>query len=288
MNGMRRATSRGLIVLMVAVVVSVIVEAALVVAVFVSPTAADKLKEIAAAADRAWNGSDDGPGLRTRAARAADDAFEGWVAPLWRGPEAPDPDPGFTACVDCHPDYASTRRFAVYMDHPLHAEIGVACETCHPSNPHPDPPRPQEAVCADCHAEVQEQESCALCHPPGSLPHFYLLGAERSSAVRCDVCHPKGTFATHADQPRIHPGDLTGANEEICLSCHEEETCASCHAEPHPPDWPSTHGESVGFVGAASCITCHSTTWCADRCHAVTDTNPFVPKPLPTSGASPG
>lgn len=287
MNPEPRRRPRGLVLLIVVIVGLLIVEAGLVVAVFVSPTAGAKLEQIAASADRAWNGTDDDPGLRTRTARAANGLYDSWIVPLWKGPEPTDPDPAFTACVECHPDYSTQRKFTVYMDHPLHAEIGVECATCHPANPHPRPPRPQEAVCAECHTEVQDKESCGVCHPPGSLPHFYLFGASRSSIVRCDVCHPKGMFATRATEPQVHLEDLTGANVETCLSCHEDATCTRCHGEPHPPDWLTIHGEPVGYDGAGSCARCHTTTWCADRCHAVTQTNPFVPRPLPTPGVRP-
>lgn len=283
----RRARRKGLIVLVVVIFMVLLVEAAVVTAVFVSPTAGEKLEEVAASADRAWRGTDDEPGLRTRSARAASEAYEGWIVPLWKGPEPPAADPEFTACVDCHPDYAKERSFTVFMNHPVHAEIGVTCATCHPQNPHPNPPRPTEAMCAECHTEVQERESCGFCHPPGSLPHFYLLGAPRGAAVRCDVCHPQDTFRTTATDPHLSGEVLSGADEELCLSCHEDSTCASCHEPGHPAGFIDTHGMNIGRASTGSCTTCHTTDWCADRCHAVTPGNPFVPHPLPTPGVRP-
>jgi hypothetical protein len=262
-------------------------EGMLVAAVFISPSMGEKLESVAASADRAWSGTEDRPGLRTRAAETAQGVYDDWIAPLWRGPQPPAAEPEFTACVDCHPDYATQRKFTVYMNHPLHAEIGMECVTCHPANPHPSPPHPQEAVCAECHTEVEDEEACGYCHPPGALPHFYPMGAPKSAAVQCDVCHPKGAFDQHGSEPLVPSEDLTGANDEACLACHQDTTCSSCHAEPHPPGWETTHGEPVGRNGATNCITCHTSAWCADRCHAVTLTNPFLPDPLPSTGVRP-
>lgn len=278
---------RGLIVLVVAIVAVLLIEAAVLVAVFVSPSAGSKLESVAASAERVWSGTEDEPGFRTRTARAARSAYEDWIVPLWEGPQPAHADPEFTSCVECHPDYASQRRFDVYMNHPLHAEIGVACITCHPANPHPNPPRPTEATCAECHPEVQSDEDCGFCHPPGSLPHFYLLGAPRDAAVRCDVCHPKGAFDVHATERQVEVGAFTGADETACLSCHQETSCDRCHSTPHPPGFETQHGRGAGFGGAGACVGCHTTTWCADRCHSVTDLNPFEPTPIPSAGVRP-
>ncbi len=283
----RRRASKGLVVLITVIVVLLLVEAAVVVTVFVSPTASQKLEDVATAADRAWSGTEGEPGLRTRSARTARRAYDEWIAPLWRGPAPPPADPEFTACVECHEDYASERRFNVYMNHPLHAEIGVACEACHPESPHPNPPRPQEAACAECHPEVDDPEACGFCHPPGSLPHFYLFGAPKNTAVRCDVCHPKGAFDMRGSEPLVERDSLTGADEEACLSCHEDQTCESCHIPSHPVGWIDVHGTGRGQGASSNCYACHSGTWCSDRCHAVTSRTAFVPKPLPTVGVRP-
>lgn len=280
----RRRRRRGLVVLLSVIVVVLLAEAGLVVAVFVSPSAGERLESAATSARRAWGGTEGEPGVRTRSAQAAERWFDAWIAPLWRGPEDPQAEPEFTACVDCHEDYATTRRFGVYMNHPLHAEIGVRCETCHPTNPHPSPPRPREAVCEDCHAEVRQEDQCGYCHPPGSLPHFYQLGAPRDASVRCDVCHPKDAFDAAATEPLIDVGAFGGQDAGACRSCHEDTTCESCHDNGHPVGWATTHG---AYALGADCSTCHTVTWCADRCHAVTSVNPLQPKPLPSAGVRP-
>ncbi len=274
-------------VLVAIVLALLLAEGALVVAVFVSPSAGDRLEGLAASAERIWSGAEGRPGLRDRAIAAARRSYQDWIAPLWEGPRTPSPRPDFAACVDCHPDYAKERRFGVYMDHPLHAELGVACVDCHPETPHPSPPLPQESVCADCHPEVRDAKACGTCHPPGSLPHFYLLGADREAAVRCDVCHPKDVFTARGEEPLVPHEDLTGRDRATCLACHQETTCERCHGEPHPTGWLGSHGEGVAQTGSSTCDTCHTGTWCADRCHAVTPTNPFSPRPLPSPGGSP-
>jgi hypothetical protein len=273
------------------VVMILLVEAALVVGVFVSPGTADRLKDVVASVDRSWNGTDTEPGLRTKTARAISDGYHEWVTPLWSEQSAPTSDPEFSECVECHKDYAKTRRFpTVYMNHPLHAEIGVACDTCHPQNVHPNPPRPQEKTCAGCHTEVQDRDGCPTCHPPGSLPHFYLLGAPRQSSTECDVCHPTGSFGSTASVPKIG-GTFTGSDPTMCQKCHapavaKGPACLNCHQEPtHPSNWVSKHGGEA--LGMNDCYTCHTGLWCTSRCHAVTFTSPLIKQPLPDLGVRP-
>lgn len=281
----RRKRSRGLLVLIVSVFILLLAEAAIVVFVFVSPKADEQLTGVAEGIQRVWSGTDEEPGFQDRAADRARDAYEDWILPLYSSPETPPLDPSFTACVECHEDYATQRRFGVYMNHPLHAELGMACVTCHPTNPHPNPPRPQERVCAECHTEVDEKDGCGYCHPPASLPHFYYLGAPKGSVTECAVCHPKNAFVAQHPEPKV-TGSFTGIDQDTCLTCHEQTTCASCHAPGHPADWLTTHGQDAAF-GGASCSGCHTVTWCSDRCHAVTTTNPLQPRALPSVGVRP-
>lgn len=280
--------SRRTVVLITVIMVVLLAEGALVAAVFISPKTGERLQGVVAAADRAWSGTKNSPGIRTRVARAFHGGYENWIAPLYSSPATPKGDTEFATCVNCHADYGSKRRFmAVFMNHPLHAQLGVACGTCHTANDHPDPVHPQEKVCATCHAEVQTQGKCGFCHPPASLPHFYLLGAPRQGVVECDVCHPKQSFQETTPTPKVHITDLTGTNRQICLSCHTTSTCNQCHGTPHPSNWVQDHGPIVGEGTGVDCYTCHVSTWCADRCHSVTPTNPLVPRPIPTVGVRP-
>lgn len=283
----RRRRSRGLVVLILIIFTVLLAEAALVVFVFVSPTANEQLEGVAADVQRIWDGTGDQPGLRTRAAERGQQMYDAWIAPLYRSLPVPTVDPEFTACVECHPDYASQRKFNVYMNHPLHAELNLACVDCHPANPHPNPPLPQEDVCADCHTEVDQKEECGYCHPPASLPHFYYLGTPKQSVVDCDVCHPKNSFAGQNPTAKIDLADFSGAEDETCLECHAEASCAMCHTPPHPADWVATHGPNLALESTAQCYTCHVATWCSDRCHAVTPTVLMSPRPVPSVGVRP-
>jgi ABC-type cobalt transport system substrate-binding protein len=270
------------------VVVLLLAEAALVATVFVSPGAGDRIRGAVARVDRAWSGTTGAPGLKTRIARAVDDQYRSWIESMWKPPSTPVSDAKFSGCVKCHKDYAQARRFpSVYMNHPLHAQIGVACATCHESTAHPNPPLPTEKTCATCHAEVQQRDGCGTCHPPASLPHFYLLGAPRNGVVECSVCHPKDSFTSHATTPLVPNPNLYGTDPSTCRQCHQEQTCSSCHATPHPADWVHTHGQLVSQGGQVDCYSCHVQTWCADRCHAVTNGTTPPPRPLPSIGVRP-
>jgi hypothetical protein len=282
-----RKVSRGLIVMIVVVFGLLLAEALLVAFVFVSPSASERLGGVAASIQRTWDGTETDPGVRTDVATAFHRGYQYWIVPLWSSPEAPPGEPGFAECVECHPDYAAKRKFTVFLNHPLHAQSGVACATCHRQNVHPNPPRPQELTCAECHREVNQENGCGFCHPPASLPHFYLLGAPREGVVDCDTCHQRGRFDTDPTEPLVHADRLDGTDRSTCLTCHEEPSCRGCHGAPHPSSWPSEHGAQLFVGGVATCYSCHTQTWCADRCHAVTSTVPFVPRPIPQVGVRP-
>ena len=280
----RRRRSRWIPVLIAVIVALLLIETAVVVWVFVSPDSTETLQGVVTDASDAWNGVDEEPGIRTRTATFVGDAYRQWLRPLFTGGDPPGADAEFSACVECHPRYGQTRNFgSVFMDHPVHAELGVACGTCHTQNAHPGPSRPAERVCETCHTEVDTKGECSTCHPPGALPHFYLLGAPKSSVVECQVCHPKDSFDTTADEPLLDVGRFSGSEPgEDCSSCHREETCSQCHQEPtHPIGWASSHGEEA--TGNTSCTLCHTIAWCADRCHAGSS----LTRPLPNVGVRP-
>ncbi len=275
-----------MVTLIAAVMVVLLAEAGLVAAVFISPTISTRLERVVTSAERAWNGTDGSPGIQARVTGALDRAYDRWIAPMWSQQQSPEGGGDFARCVSCHTSYAARRRFSsVYFNHPLHAQLRVECVTCHTETAHPNPPSPEERVCAKCHREVEQRGKCGLCHPPASLPHFYLLGAPREGPVECDVCHPKKSFTTHATQPLVDVGAFNGADRTLCASCHAVSTCERCHGAPHPSNWMRTHGETVGWGGQAACFSCHTDTWCADRCHTATLLNPFEPKPVPTGGS---
>lgn len=279
-------------ILIALVVALLLVESAVVVGVFVSPHTEDRLRSTAASLERTWDGTDGQPGLRTRTAASLSRSYREWIEPLWAGSSQAPSQESFAECVTCHKTYATTRRFpSVYMNHPLHAEIGVACETCHPQNAHPNPARPTEKSCATCH-DVTDRKTCSTCHPPGSLPHFYLLGAPKGEATDCETCHPTDSFGAHSQVPKIS-GSFNGSDPSFCLQCHSAQaaqgpTCTTCHQQPpHPPNWVAQHGTVAGESGLNDCYTCHTGQWCGTRCHSVTSTNPTIKQPLPSTGVRP-
>jgi len=262
-------------------------EVALVTAVFVSPNTAEDLRGFGTSLSRGWNGAEGQPGFRTRVAQGVSSGYDDWIAPLYSDAKPPASADAFADCTTCHKRYAKTLRYpSVYMNHPLHAELGVACDTCHTNNTHPNPERPREDVCATCHTDVEKQGSCTTCHPPGALPHFYLLGAPRDAAVECAVCHPVNSFGTHTTTAKVS-GTFTGSDPSSCLQCHQEVNCTLCHAQPHPANWISQHGFEAGQSGLTDCYTCHTGAWCGTRCHNVTTVAPFTKLPLPDVGVRP-
>ncbi len=284
----------GTVGLIVAVVVLLVLEGGLVAGVFLSPSFGSKLEAKVAAVDRAWSGTKGHPGLRTRIADGFRSAYDGWIAPMFSSSIPAKGSDAYAGCVKCHKDYASQRQFStVYMDHPLHAQLGVSCNTCHPDTQHPSPPLPLESVCAKCHQQVNTKGQCDLCHPPASLPHFYQLGAPRQGPVQCSTCHPNKVLPTNATTPLVHIADFTGNRRTICLQCHTVSNCEYCHqtitpvpGSPHPSNWLAIHPQAADpYGGQNDCYTCHTMEWCADKCHAVT--NGQAPPLLPLPSASP-
>jgi len=172
-------------------------------------------------------------------------------------------DTKFAGCISCHPDYGTDRKFsATYIDHSKHTEMGLSCAKCHIDTAHPNPVLPSEKVCATCHKEVKKKGKCDLCHPPGSLPHFYQAGFPREGPVACNTCHKQGAFSeANVPLPVVDP-----SNKPMCLTCHEQKKCDSCHGL-HPANWVSIHGQSVFHDGATACSGCHNVTTCATACH---------------------
>ena len=280
-------TNRGLAALITFVVLLLLAEAVLLTAVFVSPGLSGQLAQAVADAKTRWEGAPGSPGISDKIDESADRLYDKWITPLWSLGTSPRGNAEFTACVDCHNDYASRRRFsAVYMNHPLHAQVGVVCATCHTANAHPKPALPEEATCEECHQEVQQKGQCGLCHPPASLPHFYLLGEPRDTAVQCETCHRRGVYPTANDR-LVHVGRFSGSPDKACKSWHSTTTCRACHAEQHPADWVGTHG-ATGEEGATTCYECHTGNWCASRCHPyIPSIGDFSPQPLPRGSPSP-
>ena len=263
------------------IVVLVLVEGALVAAVLVDPDVARDVGNFGADMLEAWVGDEEETGIAGLYARAADDAFATWVLPLWSSPSPPSPDAEFSDCLGCHAEYADRPRSAtLYIDHPTHATLGIGCRGCHTDTVHPNPLPPSEETCATCHAEVDSPDDCQMCHAPGTLAHYEMMGVPRDGFVDCATCHLPGSFSSSGDGHLTSHGAFNGTNPNDCMSCHTPDWCSRCHGSAHSSDWMDIHGQSVAYEGQSQCIACHSSTSCA-ACHS---REPKKPLPIGTQG----
>ncbi len=278
-----RRTQRKIVVALVAVMVLLVAEGVVVTAVLVSPGAAEGVSRVVENVRETWEGTPDEPGVADRIGDAGKGVYRSWIEPLWTdGPSAKGSD-DFARCVSCHPKYATSRRFStVYMNHPVHAQLGVGCATCHTETAHPRPAIPDETTCQECHIEVTEEGGCSLCHAPASLPHFYFLGAPHEGTVRCETCHPRSVFTGTPNQRLVHV-KFDGSQQATCLACHTPTTCKACHSVAHPANWVDRH-DGLAWDSSSTCTECHTGTWCASRCHPLDSPEDYLPIPLPKPG----
>ena len=255
----------------VLIVILVVLEAALVGAVVLVPDARQSLTQAAVDAGAVWSGSETRAGNFAVLGDAVEEFYQTWLRPLGGPPPVETAPAEFGGCVECHSSYASKTRFStVLMDHPLHAELGVPCATCHTDVAHPLPLPPSEDVCTECHDETTragDPAACALCHPAGRLTHYQIAGLRGSAAVDCNTCHLPGTLGGEALGELIEHHRFDGADSAICVECHEPSDCAACHSADHPDDWITQHGPDVAYSSQASCNRCHSSQWCTGACH---------------------
>jgi len=313
----RRKHSTALAVVVALAVSVLLVEAGLVITTIVSPTATKALSAKVGELQNAWNGSDGNPGLPSRVLSGLDRFYQEEVVSLLVRPEPDQVAPTFTTCSGCHPGYETKTRFThVYLSHQTHGQAGIACAKCHTMVAHPNPDRPAESVCQECHDQVTGKGKCDFCHPPGTLPHFYLMGAPRDRYIECATCHPQTTIPT-AETSLVNVGDFSGNPDTLCRECHTVKGvsgstaaspspgataspspspsdttgakpiwCQRCHVPPttHPDDWYTAHREQA-ISQPNWCIGCHDPTWCAMKCHAVTSLGspPLLPLPSPVS-----
>ena len=299
----RRARSRhtGLVILILFILVILGIEAALVITAFVSPTASETLSEKVAGIREDWEGTEDEPGIPDRIGDSLGRFYRDQIVTLWSMPDPKPTSPTFAECGQCHAGFEDRARFEhVYIDHRLHAQEGMECAGCHTSVEHPRPDRPAEATCAVCHDQVNEKNGCDFCHPAGTLPHFFLLGAPRDSYTECATCHPSSTLP-RLGKRLVHVGEFSGDPDDKCLQCHgkskdvetiegatlEPRGCGSCHGERHPKDWMRTHPDAA--LSGIVCTQCHASTWCAMACHATTPMfrPPLIPLPSPSEVITP-
>ncbi|WP_420631539.1 multiheme c-type cytochrome [Candidatus Leptofilum sp.] len=131
---------------------------------------------------------------------------------------------------------------------------GVACETCHPSDPAEHPQKIMQTdissrLCGQCHTDTfaewetsvhgQEELTCARCHNPHS--NALRVGSMQDT---CRTCHKEEThfftFTTHADEGLLCTDCHLAAKSEPLGNGHSQishtfsigsETCTACHNE---------------------------------------------------------
>lgn len=257
-------------IIVVSVVALFIIEGVTVAAVLTSQDARDGLGGFAQDVSDLWAGTEETPGLFARFGDRAEETITSWILPVWESPQTQPADPTeFSRCTDCHEEYwRRVRSSDLYFNHPLHAQEGITCGTCHTDTSHPEPLAPPERVCAECHTEVGAESECRYCHVPGSLPHYYDFAMPRGGYVDCGACHLPDSFVAGSDHHLITIGSFDGTVPGECTSCHTTQKCQSCHSVDHPGNWAQDHGEQVDFGGANNCGTCHTEAFCSDACHA--------------------
>ncbi|GJM42116.1 MAG: hypothetical protein DHS20C20_23980 [Ardenticatenaceae bacterium] len=131
---------------------------------------------------------------------------------------------------------------------------GVACETCHPSDPAEHPQKIMQTdissrMCGECHTDTfaewetsdhgQEELTCARCHNPHS--NELRMGSMQDT---CRTCHKEEThfftFTAHADEGLLCTDCHLAAKSEPMGNGHSQishtfsigsETCTDCHNE---------------------------------------------------------
>ncbi|WP_420642923.1 multiheme c-type cytochrome [Candidatus Leptofilum sp.] len=131
---------------------------------------------------------------------------------------------------------------------------GIACETCHPSNPAEHPQKIMQTdissrLCGSCHVDTfaewetsehgQEELTCARCHNPHS--NALRVGSMQDT---CRTCHKEEThfftFTAHAEEGLLCTDCHLAAKSEPLGNGHSQishtfsigsETCTDCHNE---------------------------------------------------------
>lgn len=132
---------------------------------------------------------------------------------------------------------------------------GVACATCHPSDPAEHPQKIMQTdissrMCGDCHVDTfaewetsvhgQEELTCARCHNPhsnelraGSMQdtcrtchkeetHFFTFTAHADEGLLCTDCHLQ-TKSEPLGDGHSQIGHTFSIGSETCTACHNDE-----------------------------------------------------------------
>ena len=196
----------------------------------------------------------------------------------------------FLAAAGC--GLFSPREEGLVFNHKVHAEKGMACDSCHEGyEDQPSAGMPTFEVCLTCHGpkadkapplfelEIQKhspEDSFVSGAKYYDLKFSHALHQEKQ--VECSECHGDVGQAT-----RVTADHRPGA--EMCLGCHSKRglsmECAVCHGQLRKEVAPRTHGGAAwmrthgrdpvdGYMdrghGVENCSLCHSQSSC-DGCH---------------------
>jgi hypothetical protein len=177
--------------------------------------------------------------------------------------------------------YAVKHPDSMIFSHKVHIEMDVECLTCHDGiensendlNSH----LPSMGICEECHEEVNDTDSCSMCHPdlainPESLHKRYtnLIFSHNvhiEMDVECILCHPYAQSSTVSSEILI-PVNPFQNNEHtgLCADCHEAESsddCATCHSDIEKPSslfstrTDLTFSHNLHAEMDLECQTCH-------------------------------
>ncbi|MCA9945685.1 MAG: hypothetical protein KC449_19520 [Anaerolineales bacterium] len=191
---------------------------------------------------------------------------------------------------------------------------GVACATCHPSDPAEHPQKIMQTdissrLCGQCHVDTftewetsehgQEELTCARCHNP----HSNELRAG-SMQDTCRTCHKEEThfftFTAHADEGLLCTDCHLQTKNEPLGNGHNKiahsfsvgsDTCTACHNEEmHDPQVTAVHNDSVAMQGILTSSSAASETDLSAESPCLLDENETVMQAsfLTSSGSSDG
>ena len=160
----------------------------------------------------------------------------------------------------------------IKMNHKVHIDKGISCETCHREVPGitlatRENALPVMGTCLTCHDNKAAPMDCVTCHqekPNGKIETEYATGKLKPSGRYFGDTHDMNFYKDHSS--------LARAREGYCLNCHAKQECVDCHAgnlrpgRVHPANWILIH--PVRTRGNdLNCSSCHrSQTFCVS-CH---------------------
>ncbi len=162
------------------------------------------------------------------------------------------------------------------MNHKIHLDKGITCETCHGTLKDVtlatrDNALPVMGTCLQCHDGRTAPSECRTCHltrPDGRLQ------TTLSTPDGLVQLQPMGRYRNDAHDDAWLKNHATSAknDEAYCATCHEEKYCLKCHngvSKPmkvHPNNWTIIH-PAAARRNDPSCSSCHrAQSFCLD-CH---------------------